>query len=95
LSEKNKNAAVKIIISGFVQGVGYRYFIHRNAEELGLKGYAKNLFNGDVEIEAEGRKEILEELISRTKSGPSRAKVTDCKVEWLEFKNKYHDFNIY
>ncbi|MBL8016512.1 MAG: acylphosphatase, partial [Ignavibacteria bacterium] len=48
-------SGVKIVVSGRVQGVGFRYFIARYASELGLTGYAKNLFTGEVEIIAEGR----------------------------------------
>lgn len=79
-------------MSGIVQGVGYRYFIHRFAQELCLNGYAKNLWNGNVEIFAEGRKEFLEELVNKAKEGPSHAKVEKIKVEWLDFQNKYSNF---
>jgi acylphosphatase len=88
-------SSVKIIVTGRVQGVGYRYFIARIADELGLRGYAKNLFTGEVEIAAEGRKEFLDSLIERAKAGPRNAKVEHCKVEWLDFKKKYDKFEIY
>ena len=87
--------AVKIIVSGNVQGVGFRYFIARAANELGLNGYVKNLWNGDVEIFAEGRKEFIEELVKKAKEGPAHARVESCKVEWLDFTNKYDNFEIY
>ncbi len=85
---------VKIIVSGRVQGVGYRYFISRIARELGLLGYAKNLFSGEVEIIAEGRKEFLDALIEKAGVGPEGAKVKTCKVEWLDFKKKYDKFEV-
>ncbi len=88
-------SAVRITVSGFVQGVGYRYFIARAASALEIKGYAKNLWNGGVEIYAEGRKEFLADLAKNAKEGPPHATVTDCKVEWLEFKNKYDNFEIF
>lgn len=87
-------SAVKIVVSGRVQGVGYRYFIARFADELGMTGYAKNLFNGDVEIIAEGRREFLDALIEKAGEGPLGAKVNTCKVEWLDFKKKYDKFEI-
>ena len=90
--ETLQRACVKIIVSGTVQGVGYRYFIHRFAQEFDLKGYAKNLFNGDVEIVAEGKKEFLDELVAEAKQGPHHAKVDKIKVEWLDFQNKYSNF---
>ena len=89
-----KLSSVKITVSGRVQGVGFRYFIAGIAEDLNLKGYTKNRFNGEVEICAEGRKEYLEVLIKQAKTGPSNAKVNSCKVEWLDFKNKYDKFEI-
>jgi len=87
-------SAVKIVVSGRVQGVGYRYFIARFAEGLGITGYARNLFNGDVVITAEGRREFLDTLIEKAGQGPSGARVNTCKVEWLDFKKKYDKFEI-
>jgi len=87
-------SSVKVLVSGRVQGVGYRYFIASIARELGLKGFARNLFTGEVEIEAEGRKEFLDELIKRAKVGPSGSRVSTCKVEWLDFAKKYDKFEI-
>lgn len=96
--EQQKNliekAAVKIVVSGEVQGVGYRYFIARAASEFKLNGYAINLYNGNVEIFAEGRKEFLEELVKRAKKGPPHALVEKAEIDWLVFKNKYNNFEI-
>lgn len=89
-----KLSCVKITVSGRVQGVGYRYFIARTADELELKGYAKNLFNGNVEITAEGRHEFLEVLIKKAKEGPRNSRVDSCKVEWLDFNKKYDKFEV-
>ena len=94
MTNKIEMTAAKITVSGLVQGVGYRYYISRAADELGLKGYAKNLFNGNVEIYAEGRKEFIEELAKKAKIGPSHSHVDSAKVEWLDFKNKYDNFDI-
>ncbi|RPI16273.1 MAG: acylphosphatase [Ignavibacteriae bacterium] len=93
ISNKN-DTAIKIVVKGYVQGVGFRYFIARAANELGLNGYVKNLFTGDVEIYAEGRKEFLEDLAKKAKLGPSHSHVDSIKIEWLEFKNKYNNFEI-
>lgn len=88
-------SSVKLIISGRVQGVGFRYFIARIAGELGLTGYAKNLFTGEVEVIAEGRKEFLEALIVKAKTGPAHSKVEHCRVEWLDFEKKYDNFEVF
>jgi len=87
-------AAVKILVSGRVQGVGFRYYIAINARELQINGYAMNLYNGDVEIYGEGNKEFLEEFVKRAESGPSHAIVDKARVQWLDFKNKYDNFDI-
>lgn len=87
-------SSVRILVSGRVQGVGFRYYIARIAGELGLTGYVKNKLNGDVDIEAEGMKELLEILIRKAKEGPRSSKVASCKFEWLDFEKKYDNFEI-
>ncbi len=89
-----KYSGIKITVSGQVQGVGYRYFIARFASPLGLTGYAKNLFTGDVEILAFGRKEYIEALIEKAAAGPRGSGVKSCKTEWLDFNKKYDKFEI-
>lgn len=89
-----KLSCIKLTVSGRVQGVGFRYFISNIARDLELKGYAKNLFNGDVEIIAEGRHEFLEELAKKAKEGPMGSRVKTCKVEWLDFNKNYNKFEI-
>jgi acylphosphatase len=92
--EKKIESRAEIVASGLVQGVGFRYFIQRNAEALGLRGYTKNLVTGDVVAVVEGDKEKIERLYERVKEGPSRSSVKDCKVEWGEFKDEFTDFGI-
>ncbi len=89
-----EKAAVKITVSGQVQGVGYRYFIARTASELNINGYAMNLYSGEVEIFAEGKKALLEELVEKAKKGPPHAYVNKAEIDWLVFKNKYNNFEI-
>ena len=83
-----------IIVAGIVQGVGFRYFIYRKAVELGLRGYVKNLFYGNVEIVVEGEKDKIQILIEHAKIGPRLAYVKDVKVDWEEDKNEFTDFQI-
>jgi acylphosphatase len=64
-----------ITISGRVQGVGFRYAARNVAKSLGIKGFAKNLFNGNVYIEAEGDEELLAEFLSWCNRGPEHADV--------------------
>jgi acylphosphatase len=66
---------VHLIISGVVQGVGFRYYSQREAKSLTLSGYVRNLDNGSVEIEAQGTERSIERFITWAKHGPRNAKV--------------------
>jgi len=68
-------AAYRYLVTGRVQGVGYRYFVLREAERLGLAGFTRNLPDGRVEVVAEGPEEVLGQLDTRLRSGPSFARV--------------------
>lgn len=83
-----------IVIEGLVQGVGFRYYVHRHATSLGLSGTAKNLFDGNVEVEVEGDRSIIEEFIKLLKVGPRSAQVTNMVIEWKDFQNRYRSFEI-
>lgn len=84
-----------ITIRGFVQGVGFRYFAYNRATNLSLTGFVRNLYNGDVEIEVEGDRSLIEEFIKEMKIGPRAAHVADVKIHWKEKSNKYHSFEIH
>ena len=83
-----------IIVKGLVQGVGFRWFVEREANSLGLKGYVKNLPNGDVECEVEGEEGLIKEFVAQLRIGNRMSRVTDVVVNTEEFQNKYHDFQI-
>lgn len=72
----------QIIVTGFVQGVGYRYFTQHVATQLGLRGFVRNLWNGDVEVGAEGPRRVIEHLIEKLRRGPSMADVDEVQVTW-------------
>jgi acylphosphatase len=82
-----------ILVSGKVQGVFYRASTVDKALELGLKGFAQNLPDGRVLIEAEGDIEYLQKLVEWCKKGPSRAVVTGVEVKAGDMKN-YLDFSV-
>ncbi len=84
----------KIICNGLVQGVGFRYFVVRNAKRIGLKGYTQNLFTGEVLTEVEGDEGLIQELIKELKVGPSHAHVKNCAVEWSKFKGEFKAFDV-
>lgn len=88
------DVGANIIVRGMVQGVGYRYFVHTWATRLGLAGYVTNLYNGDVEIEAEGERSLIEALIDEVRVGPRAAHVLDVKVKWRTPKRQFSGFEI-
>ena len=82
-----------IFISGRVQGVGFRAFIRREAAVLNIRGWAKNLIDGRVEVVIQGDKNKVAQMIEKLKEGPSYARVDNLKIieEDLE---EYSDFQI-
>ncbi|MDZ7265102.1 MAG: acylphosphatase [candidate division KSB1 bacterium] len=88
-------ATAHIIVKGLVQGVGFRWFVERTAKKLGLKGYVRNLYNGNVEIEVEGDRSLIEELIAQVKVGNRQARVSDLTVDWRECQHHFTNFQIH
>ena len=85
---------VKLTVHGYVQGVGYRYFCVRQAERLGIYGYARNMPDDTVEVEAEGDENDLQLFISLLEHGPAAAEVTQIDKEWRESSGRFRDFYI-
>lgn len=83
MSDSNP-ARLTALISGRVQGVGFRAYIRRHALDRQLTGYAENLGDGRVEVVAEGDKRDLEDLLVKIRTGPAHAEVEDLDVEWGE-----------
>ena len=84
----------EITVSGLVQGVGFRYFVYTKAQNLGLNGYTKNLFTGEVLTAVEGEEYLIKELVDWIKIGPSRSHVKSYAVNWFEYKNEFALFEI-
>lgn len=72
-----------VYISGFVQGVGFRHFIRKEAGKLGLLVSVQNLPDGRVEAILEGQKDKIDKMIVLCKKGPFLAEVEDVTVEWI------------
>jgi len=88
-------AAFRAIIHGHVQGVFFRAVVFERANELGLTGYVRNLPSGrEVEVRAEGERELLEKLIELVKVGPPLARVDHISVKWSNCKGEFHRFTV-
>ena len=85
---------VHVVTSGLVQGVGFRYFVYNKAISLTLTGYVRNLFSGDVEIEAEGDRSLVEEFMKQVKVGPRAAHIADMKIEWITCTETRSGFEV-
>ncbi len=85
---------VHLIIKGRVQGVFYMANTEKKALEMNLKGWVRNLSDGNVEVVAEGPRHKLEELIAWCWKGSPAANVEDIEAEWEENQNEYEDFKI-
>ena len=68
------------VVHGYVQGVGFRWFVEREAAGLGLSGWVANRADGSVEVVAEGPDEMLGELVLRLWEGPSSASVSEVEI---------------
>lgn len=86
--------AMKLLISGRVQGVGYRYFSQREAAALGLCGYVKNLDDGRVEVYAAGERSALRKFKRLLAEGPRGAWVKRMDEADVEVENRYTHFTI-
>ena len=85
---------IKLIIKGEVQGVFFRVYAKKIAEELGIKGYSKNLPDGNVEIIGQGDEYQLEKFIEKCKNGPPLAKVDDIEITDVFEPSVYIEFYI-
>lgn len=83
----------RYLVSGRVQGVGYRWFAQRAAERLALVGYAANLPDGRVEVVAEGEPHALEEFAKALARGPSAAHVTGVVSEPVQGTQSFTTFS--
>jgi len=87
-------ASVQATVYGSVQGVFFRDFVARRANELGLTGYVRNSPQGTVEVLAEGERKQLEKLIGYLKVGPPAARVGKVTTSWSGYTGIYSGFSI-
>jgi acylphosphatase len=86
--------AVEVLVGGRVQGVGYRNFAQRRAQDWRLTGYAVNLPDGRVKIRAEGDLEAIEQFVRDLGKGPPLARVDRVDVSSVAFTGRYGEFSI-
>jgi acylphosphatase len=87
-------AAIEVVVEGRVQGVGYRAFAQRRAQDRGLTGYAVNLHDGRVKVRAEGHREHLDAYVRDLEQGPPLAEVARVAVTSLPYTGQYREFSV-
>jgi acylphosphatase len=85
---------VHVLISGLVQGVGYRHSTYRKALDLGLHGWVRNLPNGNVEAVFQGDRARIERMLEWCRRGPAIARVDRVTTDWQPAEHEFDDFQI-
>ncbi len=84
----------RVLISGRVQGVGFRSFSRRYANALMLVGAVKNLYDGCVEVIVEGEKKKVSQYIKLLKEGSPWSRVDNVSIKWQQYKGDFTSFTI-
>ena len=92
--EKSRIRRLEVIVHGRVQGVNFRYFTLRRADELGLVGYVRNRWDGTVEVVAEGEEGKLKRLLEYLRVGPRAAWVREVEVRWSTPGGQFTRFEV-
>jgi acylphosphatase len=83
-----------VYISGFVQGVGFRHFVKKNAQKLELSGYVKNLRSGQVEAVFEGEKKKISRMIDLCRKGPFLSSVSELRILEEDETGEFEIFEV-
>jgi acylphosphatase len=84
----------EILVSGYVQAVGFRFYTKRQADHLGLTGFVQNMPDGSVKVVASGAEENLTNFIERLQEGPRAAVVKSVRVTWRNAEKIFREFII-
>ena len=87
------NQHLEITVKGKVQGVFYRASTKAVADQLGVRGYVKNIDNGDVLISAEAEPAVMDMFLDWCREGPEKAEVKSVESRVGELKN-YRNFEV-
>lgn len=87
-------ARAHVRISGYVQGVFFRYHTRELAQRLGLRGWVRNTPDDRVEAVFEGEKGAVERMLGFCHRGPSGARVTDVKIKWEQTRGEFSGFEV-
>ena len=80
MPEENESRTVRVRVTGVVQGVGFRYYTHREAVSLCLDGYVRNMSDGSVEAVVQGDAEMVDLFLEKIAKGPPGSRVRGIRV---------------
>ncbi len=92
--DNSEKKELHCIITGRVQGVAYRNFVHAIANDLSLTGFVANLPDGSVEVLAQGNYGVLKVFENHLMVGPAESKVSQVYDEWRIFTKEFDGFKI-
>jgi acylphosphatase len=92
--EQSPLKACRFLVHGRVQGVGFRWFVEREARMLGIAGWVRNNSDGRVEVLAQGTREQLTALRDRLQQGPRAARVDDVEESEANLSEDLKTFRI-
>ena len=93
-NDTNNNQELHAYVHGWVQGVGYRYFVVNHALALSLRGYTRNMSDGSVEVLAQGTRPNLERLLALLQRGPAGAEVHEVRTHWGQPTEHLSGFHV-
>ena len=91
---ENEKYQLHAYVKGRVQGVGFRYHTLKSAQEYRLKGWVRNLYDGRVEVLAEGEHQDLNLLLADLRKGPISSDVNDVDYEFNDATGKFDRFYV-
>jgi acylphosphatase len=96
MDPKNSQAIARIHIrvKGRVQGVGFRAYVEYEAQQIGVRGWVRNVGYDTVEAVAEGTRAEMERFITKMKEGPRMSRVDEAKMEWEDATGEFTEFGV-
>jgi acylphosphatase len=94
MMSENQTNRLHAYVEGYVQGVGFRYFVLRAAQEYHLTGWVRNLYDGRVEVMAEGELRDLNRLLAALRKGPHSSDVRQVDYSFSEARDDFTRFSV-
>lgn len=86
--------AMRLYFRGTVQGIFFRQFIKEHADKRGIKGFARNLEDGRVEVWAQGEASMVDEMIEVCRIGPRHSQIKNVEVKEEKWQDDFKEFKV-